>query len=381
MFEVRVPAVVAALLALQGLALAQEPAVEEPAVEESEAKKDKKGKKAKGSPDLLELGGRVYVRDTLTGVDIAGNTTWLEDRTIDSARAFISFRPNQRTRMDLEVDFAGDEVELKDTFVRYRLLPFLDITAGRFKRPVSFIGLDSTWSLPRIDRGLLSELRVDTRRLLFAGGRGDGVALGIELPGALRPELTITVHESALAQELGLEVTEVNQDLLGRAEIEPVDGLHLAVAGGTMGSLGLLADPDSYRHRPFGTLEGYLETAPLRVWLEGMAGLNANSYVGDRQIGRFFAAQALVAPRFERIGSLRAIEPYGAFGWYEPSTDQAGDQLTEITGGVAIHISTKLRLQLEGGRRMAQDVAAPSADATIFRVQLGAAFKSETELK
>ena len=56
-----------------------------------------------GSPDRLEFGGRVYVRDTLTAIDFADDTTWLEERTIDSARVFLVFRPNKRTRMALEV--------------------------------------------------------------------------------------------------------------------------------------------------------------------------------------------------------------------------------------------------------------------------------------
>jgi len=373
-----------AVLTLAGPALAQEPPSDpdepdEPAEPDDAPKKGKK-KPKQGTPDRLDFGGRVYVRDTLTGVDVAGDTIWLEDRTLDSARTFLSFRPNKRTRMDLEVDFAGDQAELKDTFIRYRLLPFLDVAAGRFKRPVSFLGLSSSWDLPRIDRGLLSELRIDTRRLLFAGGRGDGISLAVELPGALRPELTLTVQESDLAGDLGLEVTEVNQDAFARAAIEPLDGLHLAVAGGLVGTLRERGDPESYRHRPFGTLEGFFEHDRLRVWLEGMAGLNANTYVGVDQIGRFAAVQSLIAPRFEPGGPLRTIEPYAAFGWYEPSHRQAGDQLTEVTGGVALWISGKLRLQLEGGRRFAQGAAAPSADATIVRIQLGAAFKTRMEL-
>jgi hypothetical protein len=355
-------------------ALAQKMTNDDPPVE-------KKGsKKAKGTPDQLEAGGRVYVRDTVTRIAIAGDTVWLEDRTLDNARAFLSFRPNKRTRMDIEVDFAGDQAELKDTFIRYDLTSYVEVTAGRFKRPVSFIGLTSTWKLPRIDRGLLSELRIAGQRLLFAGGREEGVALGVELPGALRPELTFTVQESGLAEDLGLEIAEGTQDLYARAEVEPVLGLHFAVAGGWIGSVRVLGDPDSFRHRPFGTVEGFYENERLRVWLEGMGGLNANTYVGERQIGRFFAAQAMIAPHVELPGTLDAIEPYGAIGWYEPSTDEDGDQVTELSAGAALQISGKLRLQLEGGRRLAQGDRSPTADATILRVQLGAAFDTKVEL-
>jgi hypothetical protein len=367
------------LLVLGLLAAATAPTAAQEAKQAKKKAKQKDPKAKGGTADQVEFGGRVYFRDTLTGVDIGGDDTWIDDKTIDSARVFAVFRPNERTRMDLEVDFAGDQAELKDTFVRYQPVPILELTGGRFKRPVSFIGLESTWDLPRIDRGLLAELRVEDRRLLFAGGRGDGFAAKLEPDAPLRPELTFVVHQSALAEELVLEITEAGQDLFARFDLEPVPGLHLATAAGWVGSPARSGDRDSFRHRPFVTLESFVELPALRVWLEGMAGLNATSYVGGRQIGRFAAAQALIAPRLELAGPVRALEPFAAAGWYEPSTLQPGDQIAELTAGAALWISGKLRLQLEGGRRLAQESAA-SADATIIRLQLGAAFKSAAEL-
>ena len=332
-------------------------------------------------PDELRVGGRVFVRDTLSGIPVAGETLWREERTLDSARAMVSFRPNKRTRMDLEVDFAGDEAELKDTFIAYEPHDLVTLTAGRFKRPVSFLGLESAWEIPRIDRGLLSELRIGTGRLMFAGGRGDGLAIEVDLPGSVQPELTLVVHQSELADELMLEVTDAGQDLFARAEIEPAEGLHLAVAGGWVGALGVRGDPASYRHRGFGTVEAFLERDVVRVWIEGMAGLDANTYVGNAQRGWFAAAQALVAPRLEQVGSLRALEPYAAAAWYQPSMDQEGDRLVEATAGLAIWVTGKLRLQLEGARRVAEGDTAPARDATILRIQLGAAFRTKVEIE
>ncbi len=352
---------------------------------DAKKKKDKGGKSGetdgKGTPDRLQFGGRVYVRDQLSGVDVAGDTIWLYGRSLDTARTFITFRPNQRTRMDLEVDFAGDQAELKDTFIRYQPIDYLELTAGRFKRPVSFLGLESTWDLPRIDRGVLSELPIDGRRLLFAGGRGEGVAIDIEVDAAPSLDVSLVVHESDLADDLGLEVSDAMQDVFGRLEIEPVSGLHLAVATGWVGSLHDTSNLASYRHRPFATLELFLERHRLRAWLEGMAGLNSTTYVDGRQIGRFAAAQALVAPRFEHQGWWgRAVEPYAAAAWYEPSTLQPADQIGELTGGVTLWISGKLRLQLEASRRLAQESAA-IAESTLVRVQFGAAFRSETTVE
>jgi hypothetical protein len=359
-------------LALALLALA-DTARAEPAAEPAPQAKP-------GTPDRLLYGARVFVRDTLSGIDAGGATTWREDRSLDSARGFVSYRPSKRLRMDLEVELAGDQVELKDTFIEYEPTGFLELKAGRFKRPVSFIGLESNWELPRIDRGLLSDLRVDDRRLLFAGGRGDGLALKAELPGAIRPELTVTVQESDLVDDLGLPITEAaNQDLFGRAEVEPLPGLHLALAGGLVAGLHRRGDPDSVRHRPFGSLEAFLEQGALRAWLEVAGGLNASAYVNDVQVGRFAAARALVAPRLEGVPGLELLEPFAAAAWLEPSTLADDDQVGELTAGVALWLSRHLRLQLEGGRVVADD-AAPTADATVIRMQLGTAFKAETEL-
>lgn len=340
----------------------------------------REGRARTGTPDVLAVAGRVHVRDTITGVDLAGDTTWLDERTLDSARVSLSFRPNARTRMDLEVDFAGDQAELKDTFIRYRPAARVAIHAGRFKRPVSFVAMTSTWDLPRIDRGLLSELRLDDRRLLFAGGRGDGVMLEVDLPAPLAPRLSVAMHESDLADDLGLPLTDVNQDVFARLEVAPAPALRVAVAGGSVGALGRLGERASYRHRAFATVEASLETAPVRAWAEVMAGRTASTYVDGALAGDFVAAQALVAPRHDPPGGLRLLEPFAAAGWLDPSTAQADDELAELTAGAALWMTGKLRLQLEGGRRFASGPLAPSADATIIRIQLGAAFDTKLEL-
>jgi hypothetical protein len=337
----------------------------------------------KGTPDKLQFGGRVFVRDTLQGLEIGSGTRWTHDRDIESGRAFLDFRPNKKLRMVLEVEFGDGEPELKDTFIRYRPVKPFEIKAGRFKRPVSFINLESAWSLPRIDRGVLSDIRIDRRRLPFAGGRSDGFALALDLGGALRPELTIAVLQSDV-DHLSIDASaSTSQELYGRAEIEPVDGLHLAAAGGWIGAVHRRSQPDSYHHRPFGTVEAMFEHDALRVWLEAMAGLNTATYVGPGagtvQIGRTFAARGLVAPRLHRLGPLRTLEPFAAFSWWEPSTKEADDQVSEITGGLAVGISRHLRLQLEAGRIFVDGIE-PLTGGTVVRLQLGAAFKSETTL-
>ena len=50
---------------------------------------------------------------------------------------------------------------------------------------MSFLGLESKWRLPSIERGLLSELDLDDRDLPFTGERGEGVSFELR-PGRSR---------------------------------------------------------------------------------------------------------------------------------------------------------------------------------------------------
>jgi hypothetical protein len=365
-----------------GAAAQDVPPQSDAAPEVEPATPDKPGD-GSGTPDRLDFGGRVFVRDTLRGTDV-GDTAWREDRTLDSGRVFLDYRPNKKLRMMLEVDFAGDQAELKDTYLRFRPIKAFGVMVGRFKRPVSFIGLESAWSLPRIDRGLLSELRVeDARRLPFAGGRGDGVAVEVELDAPTKPTFTLAALESDAADDFSLDVTEnLREDIYGRVQLEAAPGLHLAVAGGWVGAPVVASSPlDSYQHRAFGTVEGFYDGAWLRAWAEAMIGRNTVVYDGGELRGAFRAARALIASRSDRVVGFRAIEPFAAFAWYEPTSRQPDDQVTEVTGGVALWIARHLRLQLEAARVFTQGDRAPTREATVVRVQLGAAFKSRTELQ
>lgn len=354
------------------------PPVEPP----EEAKSDKRGD-GKGQPDVLRFGGRVFVRDTVLGREVAGETSWREIRDLDSGRAFIDFRPNKRLKMVLEVEFSGSP-DVRDAYLRYRPLPFLGIRAGNFKKPVSFISLESSWSLPRVARGLLQELPAG--ELPWIGGRSYGVALEIEPETALEPSFTVTVQQNELATDAAVTLGDnLNQDLYARFEIAPLPILRLAVAGGLVD---VAANQTSLEleHRRFGSLEARLETAALRVWLEGFLGQNMNATrtrpTDSNTVlrkGAFLAARGMLAPRWEDLARLHRLEPYAAVSWLDLVSTAEDDQLLEITVGTAINLSRHLRLQVEGARQILDDDAG-FGDATLVRVQLGAAFESKTEL-
>ena len=323
----------------------------------------------------LELRGRVYVRDTVSRVDV-GEDIWRHERAVDQARLSVDY-DRKRLRIALEFDFGGGDPELKDTYIRVRPVDPLRIHAGRFKVPMSYLGLESKWRLPSTERGLLSELGLDDRDLPFAGGRGEGVSFELRPDLALDPRLTAALFQSPLATGLAPidPSEELTQDLYLRAEIEPGADLHLAAGFALVGYQDRLGVADSLRHLALGSVELHADMRPLRAWLEVFAGQSFVYQAGGTFSGAFAAARALVAPRFRRpLAALFRVEPYAGASFLEPTDDRDGDRVSEIVAGVNVAFSRHWRLQLEGAQRVAEGVASPVADSTLLRIQLGAAF-------
>ena len=324
----------------------------------------------------LEFVGRVFVRDTLSRVSAGDTSVARHERAIDQARAAVDYR-KKRLRLSLEVDFSDGDADLKDTFIRLGIIDELKVTAGRFKRPMSFIGLESKWRLAAVERGLLSELRQDDRELPFAGGRGDGVMVELELDHApLEPSFTVASLQTPTAAGFGSldPRDDLTQDLFARAEVELGD-VHLAAAYGLVGYLSQLTSPDSFEHRSVGSLEVHLRHKRIRAWLEGFTGQSIMYRLDGTLAGSFQAARMLVAPRFKRPWpGLRLLEPYVGGSLLEPSSRADQDRVAEAVLGTSLGFTKTWRVQVELAQRAAQDNA-PVADSTLFRVQLGASFE------
>jgi hypothetical protein len=322
----------------------------------------------------LELGGRVFVRDTVSRVDV-GEAVWRHDRAIDQARVSAVY-DRKRLRLSIEVDFAGDDAQLKDTYIRVRPIDALRIQAGRFKPPISFIGLESKWRLPSIERGLLSELELDDRDLPFAGGRGEGLSMELRPPLPLEPRLTAALMQSPLASGLSPvdPSEEVTQDLFVRAAIEPLTDLHLAASFALVGYHEQLGQADSFGHLAMASAEVHVDARHLRVWLEAFTG-QSFAYQPDGTLsGSFVAGRALLSPRLRQVPGLHRLEPYAGASLFDPTDDIDGDRVSELVGGVNIAFSRYWRVQLEAAQRIAEGLASPVADSSLFRLQLGASF-------
>jgi hypothetical protein len=368
-----------ALLAL-ALVLAPPPALAQEAEPPPDPAAKPSEKPAEKRPWALELAGRVFVRDTLSRVDV-GEAVWRHERAIDQARVSATY-DRKRLRLSLEVDFAGDEAELKDTFIRVMPVDGLRIQAGRFKVPMSFLGLESKWSVPATERGLLSELDLDDRDLPFTGERAEGVSIQLRPALPLEPRFTAALFQSPLASGLTpIDPSEdLTQDLYLRAEIEPLRDLHLASSFALVGYQEELGVAASLRHLAMGSLELHADMRHLRAWLEGFAGQSFIHQDSGRISGTFLAARALVAPRLRKpLSWIFRLEPYAGGSVLEPTGDRGGDRVSEIVAGVNVAFSRYWRLQLELAQRTAEGMASPVADSTLVRIQLGASFAETLE--
>ena len=322
----------------------------------------------------LELGGRIFVRDTFTRVDLGSDSTWRHDRELDQVRLQATY-DRKRLRIAFELDFAGDDAEVKDTYIRLTPIDALRIEAGRFKVPMSFIGLESKWSLPATERGILSEIEQDDRDLPFAGGRGDGISLELRPEVKLEPRFTLAIFQNPLASGLTpIDPTdEFTQDVYARFETEPVKDLHLAASGALIGFNDQAAAIDTYGHKAMGGLELHVETHYLRAWAEGFAGQSFLYQADGGTSGTFLAARALVAGRLRRpVAPIWRLEPFVGGSVLEPTGDVDGDRVTELNGGVNIAFTKLWRLQIEGAQRFAEGINSIVADSTVIRIQLGA---------
>jgi hypothetical protein len=327
----------------------------------------------------LELGAHVFVRDTMSRVDVGG-AIWRHERDIDQARLSAVY-DRKRLRLAIEVDFAGGDADLKDTYIRVKPVDMLRIQAGHFKVPMSFLGLESKWRLPSIERGLLSELDLEDRDLPFTGERADGLSLQLRPDLPLAPRATAALFQSPLSSGLApIDAGEdVTQDAYARVEIEPVGDIHAAAGFGLVGYQARLGQADSLRHLAFGSLEIFADTRHLRAWIECFAGQSFFYQPSGTFSGSFAAARALVSPRIRDVLGIHRLEPYAGASFLEPTDDRDGDQVSELVAGVNVAVTRHWRLQVEGAQRIAQGGASPVADTTLIRIQLGAAFAEKLQ--
>ena len=123
----------------------------------------------------LTWSGRVFSGNTLTRRDAGGATFWRNELALQGARVGLRYDHPKGLRAVIKLEAARGDAEIRDGYIRVDLPASFQLQAGRFKKQISRIALDSRWDLPSVERGLLDSVTVEDQQLPFAGGRGEGV--------------------------------------------------------------------------------------------------------------------------------------------------------------------------------------------------------------
>lgn len=344
--------------------------------EQPEVKPEKTKKKHK----KLELTGRIFTRAALLhGED---SPDWTGQTTLQSARGGIDYRKHGvRAQLELEV---ASKARLKDAYAQLRLAeePKLDVRAGNFKMPFSAIQLESIWTLPMADRGLVDNIL--TKRLQVAG-RAVGAMVSADL-GDIELRAGMFQGRNDAGDLLAATAGDgFGQDAVVRASFAPVHGLAVG-ASASMRSGALIEIPvqieRAYAAEVDVAVEQPVGPGIVRAWAEAMVG--TSWLVGGMRPGhdltRFLEARAIAAYRFG--GSHKHdgyIEPYVLAGAVDPDRIITSDRVMELSGGLTYGVGDTWRVQLEAERWTfganaplgVAELAVLSRDSTTVLVQLG----------
>lgn len=147
------------------------------------------GQEAAAAPRLdldaieLSLGGRVQTQFATTSVETVPGSQLV----IRRARLEIGVKVSEIVSGALQPDFAGDEVELKDAYLRLDLSPALQLLAGKAHRPFGLLEQTSSKRMLPIERGLrIRGLEAADGYALLSGLGYSNRDIGLQLRGAPR---------------------------------------------------------------------------------------------------------------------------------------------------------------------------------------------------
>lgn len=142
----------------------------------------------------LEVSGRVVVRETLgpAGEREEARAPWAGRLSLHSARVGAKYRLDD-VRVEVEAELEG-KPHLRDAYVLLDTGWGTALRAGQFKAPFAAIALESSWTLPIVERGRLDELLVDGLQL---GGRRPGAQAEWAGRTGVRPRVQIGMWQGS----------------------------------------------------------------------------------------------------------------------------------------------------------------------------------------
>jgi hypothetical protein len=314
----------------------------------------------------VELKGRIFVlgellRTDATVFDASGILTTAQRDSFDIAVASVRpallwQAPQKWLSAVIEVEVT-QKPDMRDGYVQARRKDFM-LRAGQFKMPGSAIELASPWALPFVRRGFLHGLLVDG---LDNAWRRPGLMLRWRGANFLRPEINAGVFQGFVVVSEGLERDKdlivaqslSVQSLIGRAQIEPVDGIQ--IGGYYHHRVGTPAILRTARYWTAGAdlvIDRTFANGGLRIWLDGIAGASwfeHPSKPADGQDTTFIAGRSILAWRFGGVeAEQRYLEAYGTFGVLDPDTEVVADLAVEAAVGLNLGLWQRLRITAQG---------------------------------
>lgn len=278
------------------------------------------------------------------------------DFSIPSARVGLYYHaPVRWLTANVELELTK-KPKLKDAWLRGKW-KYLTAKAGQFKMPFSPIEMESIWSLPLADRGLIHTALV---KELQVAGRRPGFALEAHGRGKVRPSITVGAFQGSVLTdddpdkrkvELLSEQGLSSQSFVARAELKLRDLVLGAEYEDRLGTPALLQTKYYQTGGIDLTLDTEVGRAGLRVWLEGIMGSSwlENWYKPpDGKDTLFVAGRLITAVRLlgRRKGELY-VEPYAMFGLLDPDNEVSQDLLAEEGLGVNVGLWKVVRVGLE----------------------------------
>jgi hypothetical protein len=307
---------------------------------------------AEEAEEEINLGGRVFVRNTITKAHVDG-AELANELSVDSVRANIDLRKYGWLRVGIEVTFEEDgDIGLDDVFLRIGRGAGLSLEIGHFKRPMSPIRLASRWDLPVAERGIINE-NIDVPGFtvpLGLGGRSEGIMARYQIDTGIRPDFKLGLFNAELPRPDGggddpADLADnLLRDVYGRASIEPIDGLEI---GGSASLVTRASDGSELESALIGSLDVTVSTDQFRVWLEGFAG-QTTFFDGVDSSGTLLAFRLLAAPRFDDpFPHIGRLEPFAIVSVLDPTDESTDNRAIEYGGGISARFKKLLRLSIQ----------------------------------
>lgn len=291
--------------------------------------------KPKSGKPPLEVTGRVYARETLgpAGVEPGPRDPWTGRLSLESARIGAKYRVDDLL-LDIDAELAG-KPKLKDAYIRLDTGYYgAVIRAGQFKAPFAALALESTWTLPTIERGILDELLIDRLQI---GGRRPGAQLEWHGNGSWRPLLEMgiwrgTDREGEPRDDSTSEV--IGETTGARASVRP-GPLQLGVSGAWRAAQPL-PGMEFERFWAAGADLSVDTESGFRSWVEGGTGSSwADVNPADDEHAVFAYARTVAAWRLGGAGKGDPyLEVFGASGALDPGLEIRHDLVWENAAGL-----------------------------------------------